>query len=209
MTPLVIEYVLDGHMRGYNFTSNTKGYSDDILKLIWRSAMPRGQGWAAYVGARSLKCFPLGDGRVAVSDVTITAQRDESGRGGIRRAEVQVLDGGSFPAYLNQHLSTISSGGVSGAKEALGFWRRQNILSKAPAPRDKKTQLIFTRAYRDLADWSHVEALMLLLARDYLPKWGRQIAFTTLALTHREEAPVLALPLDKVSGIKDNILVQV
>lgn len=209
MTPLVIEYVFGGHMRGYNFTSNTKGYSEDVLKLIWRSAMPRGQGWGAYVGAHSLKCFPLGDGRVAASHVLITDQRDESGRGGIRRAEVQILDGGAFAGYLHQRLTAISAATIGSVKGALGFWRRQNILSKAPAPHDKKTQLIFTRAYRDLADWSHVEALMLLLALDYLPRWGRQIPFTTLALTHREESPVLALPLDKAAGIKENLLVQV
>ena len=80
---LVIDYVLEGHQRGYNFTSSTDGYSDAELKLIWRRAMPRGQGWSQYIGARSLKCFPLdGQRRAAVCETVVTAQRDEHGRGG-------------------------------------------------------------------------------------------------------------------------------
>jgi hypothetical protein len=38
---LVLEYVFEGHQRGYNFTSSTKGFSDTVLKTIWRTAMPR------------------------------------------------------------------------------------------------------------------------------------------------------------------------
>lgn len=208
-TPLVIEYLLDGHTRGYNYTSSTAGYSEDTLKLIWRKAMPRGQGWGGYIGATSLKCFPLDDGRVAISDVTVTDMQDESGRGGIRRAVVQVVDGSALPAYLTRRLNAMPSAVVGEVRAWLGFWRRQNIIGKAPAPREKKAQLIFTRAYRDAADWQFVEAVMLLLAAEYLPKWGRQVAFTTLALTHREESPVVALPADKAVQVKDQPVVMV
>lgn len=80
MRQLVIDYVLEGHQRGYNFTSSTQGFHDDVLKSIWRAAMPKGQGWGAYVGARSLKAFALEDSRLALSEVTVTDRRDESGR---------------------------------------------------------------------------------------------------------------------------------
>ena len=83
MKQLILEYVLEGHKRGYNFTSSTQGFHDDVLKSIWRKAMPRGQGWnaAVYAGARSLKSFWLEDGRMAMSETVVTDMRDEL-RGG-------------------------------------------------------------------------------------------------------------------------------
>ncbi|NJL56806.1 hypothetical protein HC928_17885 [bacterium] len=81
---LVIEYVHEGHQRGYNFTSPTDGYTDAALKQVWRGAMPRGQGWGAegLAGAHALKSFVLDDGRVALSRVTVTDQADDAGRRG-------------------------------------------------------------------------------------------------------------------------------
>ena len=104
---LVIEYVLEGHQRGYNFTSSTQGYSDDDLKTIWRNAMPRGQGWSAFVGARSLKCFPLDEHglRVVACETVVTDMIDENGRGGIRRATIQVMARADYLTYLDRRFA--------------------------------------------------------------------------------------------------------
>ena len=98
MRQLVLEYVFEGHKRGYNITSPTNGFNDDTLKTVWRNAMPRGQGWGAdaYIGARSLKSFPLPDGRIALADVHVTGLHDESGRGGIRKAVVDIMQPGEY-----------------------------------------------------------------------------------------------------------------
>jgi membrane-bound lytic murein transglycosylase B len=45
MQTLTLEYVLDGSRPGYQFTTPTNGIGEAALKTIWRSAMPRGQGW--------------------------------------------------------------------------------------------------------------------------------------------------------------------
>src|SRR5262245_53249533 len=143
MKQLIIEYLLEGHKRGYNFTSSTQGFHDDVLKSIWRKAMPRGQGWSAdvYAGARSLKSFLLEDGRMALSDAVVTEMRDESGRGGIRRAVVSVMQPGEYLEVLKAHLSQYP--------DAL---RRQVEYLILPSPRGDK-QLIFFHTYTDTMRW--------------------------------------------------------
>lgn len=204
MRQLVIEYVFEGHERGYQYTAPTHGYSDSTLKLIWRTAMPRGQGWGApeYAGAQSFKCFPLGDGRVALSDVTTTPLRDEGGRGGIRRAEITVVSERTLDGALNARLSQLPQRMQAQVHEMLGFWSRGRITGKIPAP-GSKAQAILARPYTGAQDWQMIEALLLTLATTHVRRLGRQVAFTTLALTHREESPVVGLPQDKARQAKD------
>jgi hypothetical protein len=204
MLPLTIEYVTEGRNRGYNFTSPTGSYDDATLKTIWRSAMPRGQGWGvdALVGARSLKCFALDERRLALAEVIVTDRRDESGRRGIRRATVRVLYAEPCAAYLRERLRQYAP-------------EIRERVSQLPTPRQwgqivdrllptvrKEKQLVLTQPYDDHR-WQIMEALVIKLALSLqvgLPRFNAVIPFTTLALDPREEAPIVAVPTAQLAS---------
>lgn len=203
MRELTIEYVLEGQQRGYNFTSSTQGFNDDTLKSVWRTAMPRGQGWGAYIGAHSYKCFPLADGRIALSDVTVTDQKDESGRAGIRRAQVSVCQPGEYGDLL---LKTLKRYPVHIQTEAFrkpGFFEKRRI----PKVRGEK-QVILSHPYANVTAWQLIEALILKSAlEDFQPSWGNRITpFTTLALDYREESTLVVMPEAKASALREPVI---
>ena len=202
MKQLIIEYVLEGHKRGYNFTSPTQGFHDDVLKSIWRKAMPRGQGWGAdvYAGARSLKSFWLEDSRMALSETVVTDMRDESGRGGIRRAVVSVMQSGEYLEVLKTRLAQYSD-----------VLRRQIDHRSLPNPRGDK-QLIFYHPYADVIRWQTVEAMILRqalkLSANGIIRSGRIVPFTTLALDYHDEGQIVVLPEEKARAVKNENVVR-
>jgi hypothetical protein len=202
--PLIIEYVFEGHQRGYNFTSSTSGYSDDTLKAVWRQAMPRGQGWGAaqFNGARMLKGFPLPSGALALADVVVTDQEDEHGRRGIRRAQVEVLPVEAAAERLRARLASYPPE-VQAHTEAhptLGQWWR--ILTDALPRLGGDAQVVLARPYTTPDDWQLVEAFVIKVALSRLiplRRWGRVAPFTTLALEHRDESRLVALPTQRIA----------
>lgn len=207
MTQLIIEYLLEGHRRGYNFTAPEKAqretlYDDATLKAVWRASMPRGNGWSAdrFVGARSIKAFTLPHEMLAVSEVIVTDMSDENGRRGIRRAAVDVMN----PALYAHHISSRLAGYPTDtlAKTALLY----ETMHKA-TPRLKKDQpLLVAYPYTTAREWWPIEALMLQLALDpprRLNKHPRPLTFTTLALDYRGEAQMVALPAESAASIND------
>lgn len=210
MDTLIIEYRTEGRERGYGFTSPTRTYDEETLKRIWRSAMPRGNGWADYVGARSLKCFPLDERRYALSEVTVTDQQDESGRRGIRRAEVRVMVAEACAAYLRRHLFEYPA---DIAREidrlpTIGQWgaivgRMMPLLGK------KQRQLVLTRAYGH-DRWQIMEGVIVKLALALQVGVRRQqglIPFTTLALDAREEMRLVGVPEARLVSLShDDVL---
>lgn len=202
MPQLVLEYVFEGHKRGYNFTSPTHNFSDEILKTIWRTAMPRGQGWGGYQGARSLKVFTLEGGGVALADVTVTDQRDESGRAGIRRAVIDVMPPAAYLAHLERLWHSYPSTVHTQVDRRLTNGLRGRIWERALS----KPQIVFSASYSAPSDWQVIEALtvkLMLSPITPMKRWGRIIPFTTLALDHREESRVVVLPEDRAQKLTD------
>ena len=201
-TPLVIEYVFEGHERGYNFTSPTRGYDDATLKAVWRQAMPRGQGWgaAAYGGARMLKCFPLDERRVALAEVTVTDLQDEHGRRGIRRAEVEVLSVEAAVERLKARLTGYPSevqANIDGRPTLRQWW---HIVADALPGLKRDSQVILARPYAGPTDWMLVEAFVLKVALSRLiplRRRGKITPFTTLALDYRDESRLVAVPAQR------------
>lgn len=201
---LILEYVLEGQNRGYNFTTPTRSYSDDVLKVIWRNAMPRGQGWGTYIGAESCKCFLLPDGRVVVSQITVTDAQDESGRRGIRRAVIEVISAAEYARVLRTALDALPVSIQRDADHNLREWRRIRALERLSNRIRKAKQLIFTHSYSTAADWRVVEAVLLRIALEpphALRLFGASLSFTTLALEYREESMLVALPAEKAASI--------
>lgn len=215
MRQLTIEYVLEGRRRGYNFTTPTDGIDLETLKAIWRGAMPRGQGWGAdeYRGARSLKCFPLPSGEVAVCETTITDLRDELGRSGIRRTVIDLMTIRVYADYLKGKLNELPQQLIAQAEAKLSSRDWQLLFKKnreAKRPKSMiKAQTILAYPYRS-AEWQFVEACILMLATrstlltnliEMSPKVNpfadRVLSFTTLALDYQDEGRIIAVPLEK------------
>ena len=200
MRQLVLEYVFEGHKRGYNITSPTNSFNDDTLKTVWRSAMPRGQGWGAdvYIGARSLKSFPLPGGRIALADITVTGLRDEGGRGGIRKAVVDIMQPGEYLDALRVRLSRYPQSVLLEANHKPRFGRRMPKIQG-------DSQVVLTHPYQTADAWQMMEALILTQAIDLLERrWlGRKyFSFTTLALEYRDESQVVVLPESRVNELQ-------
>lgn len=203
MRQLVIEYVLEGHRRGYDFTSSTAGFADEVLRTVWRNAMPRGQGWnaPAYAGARALKAFLVGD-FAAVSQVTVTDQRDDGGRGGIRRAVVDLMTLGEYTAYLEERLRAFPPD-VRAALERLPTLAQRARIANRAMKQGK--QLVLAQTYDNPCAWQVVEGLVIKLALSPfppVPRSGRIVPFTTLALDYRDESALVALPAARARQLK-------
>lgn len=216
MRRLTIGYVLEGERRGYAFTTPTEGVDPDALRAIWRSAMPRGQGWGDYPAARSLKGFELASGDVALCDIQVTDQVDEVGRTGIRRADIHLMTLKECRAHLLERLAALPPNVVKQAEQRLYsrdwelLFRKYRELSKPMTMLKPQTILAYE------GDWTFIEACVLLLVtRSTLlanllevspainPFADRLFAFTTFALDYRDEGRLVALPLNKARTIHD------
>lgn len=207
MTRLTIEYLLNGHRRGYDFTSATNGFDDETLRVIWRSVMPRGQGWGLpiYSGARSLKCIPLPDELFAVADVIVTNMQDENGRKGIRQAVIDVMTLQVFRHHLRSRLDSYPQPIRTEAE------RRYHGLGLR-IPKLKSDQpLILSHEFHSSQDWWMMEALVLLLYIEppYRLRRPGLLTFTTLALDYRGESQIVAVPADKAGNIVDIPVIEV
>ncbi|MBK8024783.1 MAG: hypothetical protein IPK19_26035 [Chloroflexi bacterium] len=225
MRTLTLDYLLDGDRRGYTFTTPTDDLPPETLKALWRGAMPRGQGWAEdrFSGARSLKVFGLPDGTAALCDVVVTDQRDEMGRRGIRRAQITVATARESQTLLTERLAALPDSVVQEAERRLSSREWALMFRKyreGPQPRSfVKPQTILAYPYENgsgAQKWAFVEACLLLLAtRATLltnlievdpavnPFADRVLSFTTLALDHRDEGRIVALPLDRARALPD------
>ncbi len=209
---LTIDYLLEGQRRGYNFTSPTDAVNPDALKQIWRSAMPRGQGWGEgrFQGANTLKTIELPRAEIAVCDVQVTDLRDEVGRTGIRRAQIEIMTVQDAQQHLIERLHQLPSEIVRSAETRLGS-REWQLLFKKHRDGNRnvfKPQSILAYPYSG-DGWQFMEACLLLLVTrstfltnliEVTPKVNpfadKLISFTTLALDFREENRLIAMPLD-------------
>jgi hypothetical protein len=195
-TPLIIEYVTEGTSRGYNFTTPTRGYSEEDIKTIWQRAMPRGQGWAQYIGAHSLKCFRLASGRIAISNVSVTDQQDESGRRGIRRAQITVLSPRDYPGYVRELWDELPQGIQNDARFQWEYWRKLRAVEHNLGKIRRKNQLILTQLFTTMTDWQLIEGIILYLTLkpSLISAFSPPFDWTTLALDYQDEASVVAVP---------------
>jgi hypothetical protein len=207
MPKLVIEYQLDGKRPGYAFSPPTQAFDDQTLKIIWRHAMPRGQGWGrpSYAGAQSLKTFRLDKRRYAVSTATVTDQRDESGRGGIRRAEIDVMGTAAYLKFLEGRIRRYPAALQQAADRRLThtFW--QQVLDKLTPKLKPHRQIVLAHPYVDPGEWALMEVLVMKVATSrrirLIKGWGAVNSFTTLALDYREESSIVALPLERAQQL--------
>ncbi|NDJ51571.1 MAG: hypothetical protein GYB68_00635 [Chloroflexi bacterium] len=203
MQKLSIEYQLNGQRPGYAFQPPTDDFDEQTLKVIWRQAMPRGQGWGrnGFIGARSIKSFPVDGRSIALSRVTVTDQEDETGRKGIRAAEIMLLDHHAYEDHLEEAIDATAPDLRAKAQKLLTRYRWRRILEMARPNKKTPGQVIMTYPYQGPDDWGAIEALVMRLALSrrlsLIGRWGAVSSFTTLALDYRNEANIVVLPLQQ------------
>lgn len=191
VTRLIIDYKLDGPQRGYTLNGQSASLPDDVLKGVWRAAMPRGSGWSAYVGARSIKAFPLPGDRFGVSQVTVTDRQDENGRRGIRHATVDVMSAEVYALHLRSRWQSYPPAVQDAAYEEI-----RRLTRNWPRPGKRETLGIFA-PYDTQRGWWLVEAVVIALVLAPprpLQKLEPPLSFTTLALKHQKESRLVAMP---------------
>lgn len=211
---LVIDYSLDPPRPGYTFRTGTDGLDEGSLRKIWQHAMPRGQGWASgYIGASSLKAFPLGDGRMALSGTLVTDLADELGRKGIRRAEISVFTPAEYPQIIDSLLASFPTTIRQQAYRRLSTAWWQRFWDRLIPHLSSHRQLVLAHPYTTPDAWQIIEALVLFIVVSphmrALNGWGPQVSFTTLALDYREESRIVALPTRKALELSNIPLVHV
>lgn len=213
MRRLVIDYALDGPHPGYRFRPPTNGFDRSTLDAVWRGAMPRGQGWGteALAGARSLKSFPVGSRTMALSTVVVTGQRDELGRGGIRRAEIDLIPAGEYPARLAERIAALPPAAVDAAGGQMGGYLWQRVVDRVLLRGGR--QVVLSYPYRSPEDWQIVEGLILRLVTSpgvrMFEGWGPLTPFTTLALGRGDEGRVVGMPQNAVRAGRGGAVVRV
>lgn len=208
MQKLVIDYLLDGDKRGYNFVTPTDRIAPATVREVWRYAMPRGQGWGApqYQNARSFKCIPLESGRVAFSEVIVTDKTDEMGRQGIRRAEISIIRAQEYREFVQSLWERLPENSRAQADDKFGFglWRR--VVDRALPRMKGEAQVILAYPYTTPEDWQVMEAVVFKLAMAgrirLMTGFGKVNPFTTLALDYHEESRIVAVPLEAAQSLQ-------
>lgn len=209
MITLALDYTLTGQRRGYTL-GPAGAVPPDVYKVIWRQALPRGQGWDAptFIGARALKCFPIDARTAAISEIAITDLRDELGRGGIRQAVIHYGSHDAIRRILRDRLDALPHLVVHRAEAALTSQAWALLFKRYwDASRGLKSQTVLALPYT-AAGWPFIEACLLLLATratllanlielspSVNPFADKLLSFTTLTLDPRDETRLIALPL--------------
>lgn len=183
---------------GYKVTAFSQDLSRDEVKYIRDHSVPKGTGWDSYIGAESLKAFPLPDAsRMAVSIAKVTSAKDEAGRHGLLSIEVEIYTREKYWQFLDDYYRTL-----------LRQYRfESHTLQEIPARAiPKKKQLVLAYPFSrnsHLSEWKYVEAVIL---KAVLMK-PLATSFTTFALSAYRESQVVVLPLASAVTKYRNVLV--
>jgi hypothetical protein len=176
--------------RGYEITDHSPDLSSYELRLIWRKARPFGEGWSAYIGAESIKCFRLACDKLAIAQTQVTHQQDEYGRTGILFTRVELFNISEYSARLKSMyrnaLSAVRLSKVKLSQPSILQIVQQILLNR---------QIILAYKYTDRANWHFMEAIILksiLSLPVYIQPW---ISFTTFALSPYGESFIIGIPL--------------
>src|SRR5262249_1133935 len=147
----------------------------------------------------SLKSFPLPDGRIALADVAVTGLRDESGRGGIRKAGVDIMQTGGYLDTLRTRLQSYPQ------KVKLETSRKPRFGHRRMTKIQGDSQVVVSHLYTTADNWQMIEALILAEAIELLDRrWlgSKYFSFTTLALEYRDESQVVVLPESRANELQ-------
>jgi hypothetical protein len=137
--------------------------------------------------------------------VTVTDQQDETGRIGIRRAEITMMKEGSYQSHLEDRMAAYSPAIRHEADRIMTLGRWLRVLEQAVPKMGIRDQVLLARPYRDPEGWAVMEYLVIYLATRWAVRamrgWPAVIPFTTLALETREAGRIVALPLEHTERI--------
>ena len=85
--------------RGYHCTAHSPNLDETTIQTLEQMALPFGSAWQLYIGARSIKAFPLQNEQMAISYTGVTDRQDDYGRPGVLISKCLVVNFEQF-TYL-------------------------------------------------------------------------------------------------------------
>lgn len=183
---------------GYGFANRSSDLTEADLGSIREKALPRGDGWASYIGMESLKSFRLNRNWLAISRVRVTDQRDEYGRSGILGARVEIFsDEGDYLRSLEDRLRQLVSGSrlTESDLQPPPLFR---VIEQVVA----NHRVLLSRHFTGRVSWIYVEAAILKAVLSLPRHLSTSISFTTFALSPYGESFIVAVPLVVAESLK-------
>ncbi len=194
---------------GYHCVYHSDGLSPSDVALLERTALPYGSNWGSFIGARSIKVFPIASERTAISYIRVVDSADDHGRRGILECQCALITTGqlirllklpdfSFDTIINKPDALYSIlGGHGPVNDPLpdiqpkpGILPRHTSLLKLLAGR----KVILKREYRGPEDWRSVEHSIRTFVLGLPSALIRYASFATLTLSEADDMRIIAVP---------------
>lgn len=216
MTPPMYATITSCGTEGYRCTSRSGALDNSTVALLERVALPFGNGWHRYIGARSIKGFPIDQTNMALTYTQVTGSRDDHGRPGVllcKAAIVNVLDYAvllSLPGFgfddIFRHPPNVAELLAGAARDLLEPGKRERQFDSDANPStlvsDAKSLLflgirrkvILAEHYVSPRQWTAVEQGMRSFVVRLPITLIRRISFATMTLSLADPMKIIAMP---------------
>jgi len=198
--------------KGYHCVDSSPNMGKSVIQTLVQLALPFGNGWHLYVGARSIKAFPVEDRQMAVSYTRVTSNKDDHGRRGVLMCQCIVVNHERFVRLLRKAGMGFDSvfdrpadvetwlDSVSVDTRELNPSHKIDISTEASLKSLNALKLLLGRRtvlrypFVDSMQWKSVEqAIQTGILRLPTPMMQRT-SFVTLTLSTSEPVQILAMP---------------
>jgi hypothetical protein len=198
---------------GYRCTAKSPGMNTSVIRKLEQLALPFGDSWDSYIGARSIKTFPIGKGEMAISYVQVSDDQDDYGRPGILFCQCVLVSFDDFmslvyqPSFAFEHVFRNPAslkmilGELAPHPCKLTWWSSSQIpqdmlrmLAEGLLRIYSNRKLILSYQYQSPTQWKYVEQTIQTLMVLLPPMLLRRLSFATLSLSIMDPSSVIAVP---------------
>ncbi len=209
--------------RGYLCVAHSEGLSKSTIATLERIALPFGSSWQLYMGARSVKAFPIDRGRMAVSYVRITDNYDDHGRLGVLTCQCVVVKFEQFVDLISRPYFAFDAvfnqpGAVSklldsrpGGEDSRVHDELSLKISSSSAFRSRLRLLIgrrviLRRPFSNAEQWRSVEHAVQSLVLHLPTALKRNISFVTFTTSSADPMRLIAMPEGRSPEVQGRML---
>lgn len=199
--------------RGYHCVEHSPGLDRAIVRALEQGALPYGAEWGSFIGARSIKAFPIDRVKAAVCYSRVSDRLDDHDRAGVLVCHCVVVDPTQFKALLRQPDLGFQSvfEGVSRDDSLPG--RKLGLGSREPRPVQDLGALaqsfgvarrlrlllggrmVIRRRFDNVDQWKTVERSIQRIVLQLPISLGWRIPFATLTLSTSDPVKILGVPV--------------
>jgi len=213
MLPLYATITSSGK-HGYRCTAHSKNLDRSLVSTLEKVALPFGNAWDRYIGARSIKVFPVDNRKMALSYTRVTEDKDDYARTGILVCQCIVVTLNQYallmkqPAFGFDDLAYADPGALEqffDEKIRERPEREPRLLDQASdasvvTPRNAKLRLLVGRplvikhSFEHANRWKLVENAIQTLVSE-MPRYSQhRLSFATMTLSPADQMKIIAIP---------------